>query len=115
MDLDEGTENARTVDVSGFLKLIGHAAEELTHHEDVKSVLETESAEGHDYKRPEGVVEVHGTALDDALYKCVLGGCREDVYHLEDVVEPFDIADGRMTGKQMSDAQHVEEAELHVE
>ena len=44
------------------------------------------------YKRQ---VEVHGTALDDALYKCVLGGCREDVYHLEDVVEPFDIADGR--------------------
>ena len=41
----KGSECSRAVDVSRLLKLIGHAAEELTHHVYVQSVLKGKSAE----------------------------------------------------------------------
>ena len=44
-DLKEGAVYARTVNICGFLKFIGNACKELTHHEDEQTVLECETGE----------------------------------------------------------------------
>jgi len=56
--LKEGTEHAATVDVCRLLKLIGNSLEEVSHHEDVQTVLKRKSGDGQYEQRPEGVGEV---------------------------------------------------------
>ena len=54
-DLEEGAEGVGAVHVSGFFQLVGNTGKELTHHKDVKSVLEGKSEDGEKDQRHEGV------------------------------------------------------------
>lgn len=49
---------------AGFLKLVGDVLEALTHHEDIKSVLESETRNGEYPKRNIGVQEVYIRILE---------------------------------------------------
>lgn len=57
--LHKGSERSASVNVCGFLKLVGDVLEALTHHEDIKSVLESETRNGEYPKRKIGVQEVY--------------------------------------------------------
>jgi len=63
-DLNEGSENARSVDVSRLLKLVGNSAEELSEQEDVQTVLKAETGKRENDHRPVGVGKRYAVSVE---------------------------------------------------